>query len=53
MISMPRTMVPALEACVMLPSVSVSASMRRWPSMRVMGSTTTLLLMISFLVKAR
>src|SRR5512139_2609646 len=41
MISMPRTMVPAEYALVILPLASVSASMRRWPSMRVMGSTTT------------
>src|SRR5512143_1781250 len=41
MISMPRTMVPAEYAWVILPLASVSASMRRCPSMRVMGSTTT------------
>src|SRR5574340_1136268 len=41
MISMPRTMVPAEYALVILPLASVSASMRRCPSMRVMGSTTT------------
>src|SRR5574340_382989 len=39
MISMPRTMVPADEARVMRPEASVSASMRKWPSMRVTGST--------------
>src|SRR5512135_1138051 len=41
MISMPRTMVPAEEARVMRPESSVSASMRKCPSMRVMGSTMT------------
>src|SRR3569833_1802785 len=41
MISMPRTMVPAEYAWVILPLASDSASMRRCPSIRVMGSTTT------------
>ena len=38
---MPRTMVPELQALLICPSGVTSASMRRWPSMRVMGSTTT------------
>ena len=50
MISMPRTMVPALQASVMRPSLT-SASMRRWPSMRVMGSTTMRVLMVHSLVR--
>ena len=37
--SRPRTIVPALNASVMTP-FSTTASMRRWPSMRVTGSTT-------------
>ncbi len=37
---MPRTWVPALIACTTLPFASISASMRRWPSIRVIGSTT-------------
>ena len=38
---------PELQALLMRPSASVSASMRRWPSMRVMGSTTTRSFMMS------
>ena len=45
-ISMPRIMVPQLEARVMSPLPSTSASMRRWPSMRVIGSTTSLVICV-------
>ena len=44
MISIPRTIVPALQASTIFPSFT-SASIRRWPSMRVTGSTTILSLM--------
>ena len=40
-ISMPRNCVEVAHALVMLP-FSACASIRRWPSMRVIGSTTTL-----------
>jgi hypothetical protein len=41
MISMPRTMVPDEYAAAILLSGPTSASMRRCPSMRVMGSMTS------------
>src|SRR5664279_3082921 len=45
MISMPRNCVEEAHALVIFP-FSDCASMRRWPSMRVIGSTTTLVLAI-------
>ena len=46
MISMPRNIVDEDQASLTLPP-STSASMRRWPSMRVTGSTTTRLMTVS------
>src|ERR1700734_102494 len=40
MSSMPRNMVPELQASVTRPPL-ISVSMRRWPSIRVTGSMTT------------
>jgi hypothetical protein len=45
--STPRHMVPEAQASVTLPP-STSQSMRRWPSMRVMGSMTMRLPMVRF-----
>src|ERR1043165_2763919 len=46
--STPRHMVPEAQASVTLP-LSTTQSMRRWPSMRVMGSMTMRLAMIALL----
>src|SRR5512140_2585764 len=49
MISMPRNCVDDAHAFAIMP-LSESASMRRCPSMRVIGSTTTLVLAIALLL---
>src|SRR5665647_1140020 len=48
MVSMPRNCVDDAHALAIFP-FSDCASMRRWPSMRVIGSTTTLVLAIVIL----
>src|SRR5215470_15073740 len=47
MISIPRTIVPELDARVMRPVSSICASMRRCPSMRVTGSRTSVCVAMS------
>ena len=49
MISIPRIIVPVLKASVMTP-FSISASMRRWPSILVIGSTTIRLVIIRIFI---
>src|SRR5512143_975813 len=49
MISMPRNWVDDAHALAIIP-FSDWASIRRWPSMRVIGSTTTLVLAIAVLL---
>src|ERR1035437_7092986 len=52
MVSIPRNCVDVAHALAILP-FSDCASMRRWPSMRVIGSTTTLVLAIVRLLRGR
>ncbi len=47
--SSPRHIVPVETALVIVPFVSTLHSMRRWPSMRQMGSTTIRLPLLSSL----